>query len=471
MTIQGEEWRAIDSGGGSVTSGAAAGVSGGTSGGGGGDAVVAEAKRRIESHRKADAVLQLTDRAGQPVGGATFELEQVASPFLVGDMTWELERMHREGHWQQDTARYWRRRFEGVFNAATCLCYWTERPQNDGPKTEDVQGEPRYDGFAACVDWAVSRGLAAKGHPLFWSIPKCIPDWAHRYDTDTLMRFAEVRVRSLVARFRGQVRVWDAVNEPLWEAAPAHLAQRHWPHIETASAMADYIEPVLRWCYAEDPDACFLVNDYGLEADGEGPAPQGTDGQPATAARQRQRMLGLIAELQQRGVAPGAIGMQAHTGGWIDPATQVAVYDELAQAGLPLHVTEFWASTKRLLAQGVPQPEAAQRQAHYVRDYLTVAFGHPAIEAFFFWGFMRDAVLWREHSGHDLTPLYETMRTLLHDTWRTRTTLTTDAQGRTRFRGFLGTYALRTQTPGGIRRGVQFELGRQQSGPIHVVLP
>lgn len=457
MTIHGEEWRAMDSGGAATL--------------GGDDAIVAEAKRRIEAIRKVDATLQLTDRSGAPLAGTTVTIEQTASAFLVGDMTWDLERHHREQAWLGDQARYWRHHFEQVFNAATCLCYWTERTRNDAAKTEAFQGEPRYEGFAACVDWASSRGLAAKGHPLFWSIPKCIPDWAQRYDAATLMRFAEVRVRSLVARFRGRVRLWDAVNEPLWEASPANLARRQWPHIEPIAAIADYIEPVLRWCYAEDPDGCFVINDYGLEADAGGQAPTGSDGQPVTAARQRRRMIELVDELRQRGVGPGAIGMQAHTGGWIRPATQLAVYDELAEAGLPLHVTEFWASTHALRQAGLPQDEIDRRQADYIRDYLTVAFGHPAIEAFFFWGFMRDAIRWLEHSGHETTVLFDTLRTLLHQTWRTRLTLATDARGRVGFRGFLGNYALRTTRDGGVCRGVGFVLSKQQSGPIHVCVP
>ena len=47
--------------------------------------------------------------------------------------------------------------------------------------------------------------MQVKGHPLFWSIPKCVPDWVLKYDYATRMKFAEVRVRNLVAAQRGQI--------------------------------------------------------------------------------------------------------------------------------------------------------------------------------------------------------------------------------------------------------------------------
>jgi endo-1,4-beta-xylanase len=430
--------------------------------------VVERARANIPKLRQRSVELRVVDRRGQPSVGTELDVVQIRAEFPVGDQLWALDRLARFGGWEQDRARYLRARHAELLNAATALCYWTERPRNDGPKTEDRQGEPRYEEFARCVEWAAAQGMTVKGHPLFWSIPKCVPEWVQRYPVETQMKFAEVRVRSLVARFRGRVTIWDAVNEPLWEPSPRHLAQRHWPHLETTQEMADYIEPVLRWCREEDPDACFLVNDYGLEADRNPPVAR--DGSVVTAARQRQRFLALAEELKRRGAAPSALGMQAHTGGWIDHATQWAIYEELAQAGLPLHVTEFWAHTKELVKAGLPAEEAACLQTDYVCDYLTVAFGHPAIEGFFFWGMLGTAVDFGEHSAHELTPLFGRLRRLLREEWMTRTTIRTDADGRAEFRGFFGDYSLRRRTAGGLVEGVSFRVDRQAAMPLTVTL-
>jgi hypothetical protein len=132
----------------------------------------------------------------------------------------------------------------------------------------------------------------------------------------------------------------------------------------------------------------------------------------------------------------------------------VAVYDERAPAGLPLHVTEFWA-----------EGQTGDMQAEYVANYLTTAFGHPAIEAFFLWGFMSAAIQWRDQfSSHDLNPVFERVRDLIHHEWKTHERLVTDRDGVVRFRAFYGDYAVRHAS-----RGVTFRVDRQAALPLTIV--
>jgi endo-1,4-beta-xylanase len=430
MTIGGEEWRQMDAGTLPTDDPSSR-------------RILADARRNIERYRQRDVTLRLTDHAGQPLPNVPVKITQTRSDFPFGDQLWELDRLFRFNQHETDRGRYYRQRFAELFNAANALCYWTERSRNDGPKMEDVQGVPQLSGFEYCARWAAGEGLIVKGHPLFWSIPKCIPEWVLRYDHATRMKFAEVRVRSLVASQRGRIRLWDAVNEPLWEAAFANIDQRHWPALEPAAAIADYVQPVLAWCRQEDPAATFLINDYGLEQDPPGGAPRARDGTPVTATLQRKRMIGLVAELRQRHCPPDGIGMQAHTGGPMSPAQQWEVYDELAETKLPLHVTEFWPSGEEP-ADPSARAEYHARVADYVADYLTAAFGHPAIDSFFGWGLLDHAVRWMEHSAHELRPLYHRLRQLLRETWMSRCELVSDAAGVIRFRGFFGRYTLET---------------------------
>lgn len=432
------------------------------------DAVVVRAKRDIEQVRKRDVELRVIGRDGEPLANEPVEIVQARSAFPWGDQLWALDRMFRYGEAETDTGRYHKRLFAGLLNAANCLCYWTERDVNDGPKTEDIQGDPQMNGFAHCVDWAAAEGLRVKGHPLFWSIDKCVPQWVKRYDYATQMKFAEVRVRSLVARFKGKVSIWDAVNEPMWEPAFKNLSKRHWPHIEPINDIADYVEEVLRWCREEDPDATFLINDYGMEVDkkGEKSGPVAADGTVVTAAMQRKRYLALIGELHDRGMPPDAIGLQWHTGGWVDHATQLAIYNEMATGGLPLHITEFWAHTRHLKEEGLPDDVVEQMQSDYVVNHLTCAFGHPAVEGFFFWGMFNDAVKWGQYSSHGPRPIYHRLNDLLNREWMTRITLTTDEQGRATFRGFYGSYVLRYALSRQAQHGVPFEVAREDTMPL-----
>ncbi len=425
---------------------------------------LAEARSNIGKLRQDEVALRLVDRDGRSLPGVTVQVEQTGHAFPFGDQLWSLDAMIRDGEGGTGRARAWKQRFLELFNAATNLCYWTERHIHDASKSEEHQGELRIENFAATVDWCNAHGLVTKGHPLFWSLPKAVPEWVMRYDAETLMKFAEVRVRNLVARFRGRVKIWDVVNEPMWETTPGNLANRVWPHIETAEALADYIEPVIRWCRQEDPGATLLVNDYGMEIDKE---LTGNDGSKVTAASQRRRYRELFHELDRRGASPDAIGLQSHSGWFARHEQQWAIYDDFAETGLPVHITEFWAQTKELEACGRFSQEAIDElQAEYIANYLTCAFGHPKVEAFFFWGLMGSAIRWRERAGHELTPVYHRIRELIHEEWTTKLEATTDADGVVRFRGFHGRYLARIAGEADNGEGKTFQVSAERPNQV-----
>lgn len=430
------------------------------------------ARRNIEQLRQRDAVVRLVRRDGTPMAGVNVEVEQTENDFLVGDNTWTLQGLEQDGRGDSDAARAIRRLHAGLFNAANCLCYWTERPRHAGPKIEEFQGEYRDAGFTPVVDWCNASGMTAKGHPLVWSLPKAVPDWVLRYPPAERMKWFEVRVRNLVARYRGKVKLWDATNEALWEPAPWNLDERDWPHIEPIATLADYIEPALRWAREEDPAAVLVINDYGLEASTDAPHLRGV-----TAASQRQRLLQLAAELSDRGQPPDALGLQQHTAGWLSHDEQVAVYDELAAAGLPLHVTEFWANPDHLIEAGLPRDEADDLWSTYLENYLTVAFGHASIEAFFFWGLLGQAIQWKGGrnaadalGAYEPRPAYLRLQRLLRETWRTRERLTADAEGVIRFRGFTGEYTVAHAMRSGTSRSETFRLDYAASMPLTLTL-
>ncbi len=427
--------------------------------------MVATAKQRIRDIRKRDIEVRILRRDGNPLSHQQVEVVQLRHAFLFGDNLWTLDAMIRDGECRTGRMRVWQERYKEIFNAATNLCYWTERPENDAAKTEERQGEPRIDNFAATVDWTLAQGMTAKGHPLFWSIPKCLPAWLQRYDLETQLKFAEVRVRNLVARFRGRIRIWNAINEPLWEPALQNFSKRSWPHIEDIVTIADYCKRVLRWCREEDPDAIYLINDYGLEKTTRPLI--GSDGSTVTAASQRQRMLTLLRTLADAGALPNALGLQSHTG-WATPREQWEAYDELATAGLPLHITEFWAKKCELAqADGYSPDEVANMQAEFVRNFLTCAFGHPAIEGFFFWGFIDSALEWRTRSGYSLCPIYDMVQRMIREEWWTREELQTDSNGIIRFNGFLGDYTARYRPQNNAAPiGLAFSINRQIAMPI-----
>lgn len=422
------------------------------------------AEARIQRNRTGDCTLRVLDRRGQPVANAEFGVQQTRSHFNWGEQLWGLDTLFRHGYADSDRVRHFTELFTDCLNSANCLTYWTEAPRNDGPKHMEFQGEDKLDGFAAQVNWALHNGLTPKGHPIFWSLPKAYPSWLSKYPIETQWKFIEVRVRNLVARFRGKVKIWDLVNEAMWEPAPKNLPHRHWPHMETEDNICEYIIPVMRWAREEDPDALFIVNDYGMELDGFGKQLTGNDGSTVNAKSQRDRYTALVRRLAAEGAAPDGIGMQAHTGSWLTPTEQVAILDDFATAGVPLHYTEFWAHNDHLLKAGIDPATAEQMKADYIAQVMTVAYAHPNVAAFYFWGDINGSFGFKQdHNSNGIptssnkpTVVYHKVRELLRRRWWTQTTARTDGDGVLRFNGFFGDYSLRYHSRCAMPYGVPF---------------
>ncbi len=426
----GEEWKAMSGGDDSIDSYES-------------DQAYRRSKDGVDRYRKLDWIVRTVDSNGTPLRGVPVKVNQLEHAFAFGEGLWGLDEAARYGEWDHDRTISYRHLLREALNSVNALSYWTEAPRNDASKAMERQGEERLENFAKCVDWALSQGMQVKGHTLLWSIDKCWPSWLAKYDIDTQMRFAEVRVRNLVARFSGRISTWDVVNEAMWEPCPKNLPHRRWPHLEAIRDIADYVAPTFRWAREEDPQATLVLNDYGLEHEPENP-PTSLDGRQATAAYQRSRLKELVAELLDRGTPVDALGLQSHTGSWQSAAAQAEVYDEIASYGLPLQVTEFWARQRGAPSHiaELPTLEFEERQADFVERYLTVAFGHPAMGAFYFWGFMGMGVEWKARSCHRTTAVFHRVRELLQQRWRTNESVVTDSEGCIFLRAFPGTYSL-----------------------------
>lgn len=444
--------------------------------------VLAQAKLNIPKVRQRDAIVQLLDKEGSPLKNREVDIQQKSHQFLFGDNNWKMSAMVRNGMGDSDRLKYFRKRFAEILNSLNTTVYWTERPRNDAAKTQDFQGEVQWDDFDESVNWALSQGLTVKGHPMYWTVPKAIPEWLARYPYETHMKFVEVRIRNLAARYKNRVKVWDAVNEMLWEPHPKNLEKRHWPYLETMDNMVDYISKVISWGREEDPNALYTINDYGLSMTKNNNL-KTKDGQLVTAESQRKRYIELMNRLGDVGVSPNLMGIQCHTG-WLSPSEQMAFYDEMSTAGIPLTVTEFWANVNELKKmprekveseewrslgniekyQDLSDEELEEIRDQYVLNYLTCAFAHPNIDSFYFWGFMGMGVKFRNDrdSSHVIQPVFEKVQNLIQKEWNTTCSLKTDREGKVNFRGFCGDYALHLKPDGGPAIGHAFQIDKNQ---------
>lgn len=320
-----------------------------------------------------------------------------------------------------------------------------------------------------------------------------MPTWLNKYDYNTQKKFIEIRVRNLVARFGKTIDLWDAVNEMLWEPLLQNLPNRQWPHIEPVNKIAEYCAEIIGWARSENPSATYLINEYGIE----GPPIKtqqliGSGGQVVDVQFQRQRYIALIDQLKQIGASPNAMGIQSHSGGNMYPLEQAKMYDQFTKARTPIHITEFWSHIEDFTQAGVtlvPEngdfvlkdisgsgaplvtlQQAEELRNKYVTNYLKVAFAHPAVDAFFFWGFLGDALIERSES-FKTTSYYDTVKNLIKTEWHTKTTAVTNANGEATFRGFNGEYLIKLDDIGPYSApGAKIMLS-PKSDNFHLVLP
>jgi GH35 family endo-1,4-beta-xylanase len=392
---------------------------------------------------------------------------QTNSDFLWGFGGWGLLNALRDGSYAKLSVEREYRGLAGLFNAVNLMHYWAELHCDNAPVSEEFQGFPDYANLQQGVDWALAHGLVPKGHPIFWPVPKAIPTWLARYDNATRYKFLEVRVRTIARRFRGLMKVYDAVNEAIWEPPFSDTAKRHWPHLGKIERIADDIEKVLRWARAEDPDACYLVNDYGIVVGEHEKIPvKCNDGSFISRHEQAHRYAKLIHELRKRGAAPDAVGIQNfHSAERLDQF--VATFDLLGtQTGLPIHITEYGPGkfVGEMAKAGAPRDEIMDRIWQYDEAALTVAFAHPSVEALFHW-YAQEYLF--DEKGYP-SKLYRRLHELIHQTWRTDETLRTDAEGRVKLRGFCGDYRVRLLPvrERGHERGVGFKVPQACRGKV-----
>jgi GH35 family endo-1,4-beta-xylanase len=410
--------------------------------------VIDASRARIDDVRRRDVTIRLVDRAGRPLAGRAVRAVQTESDFLWGFGGWGLMNQLRSGAMATDGPKRHARYMAELFNSVNLLHYWVEKVCTDAPVSEEFQGFSDYENLQASVDWALANGLTPKGHPLFWPVDKAIPDWVHKYDYKTKMKFLEVRIRTITSRFKGKIKLYDAINEMIWEPSFAKTAERHWPHMTPVDEMIAYIEPILRWAREEDPDARYLINDYGVHVGHMEEIPVPTnDGRYINRDYQARRYQELLLALVNAGAPPDAVGIQGFFGGWGNHDKDIATLDLLGtDTGLPVHITEFQSGGKQaqdMIAAGVPRDEVIEQIANYVENALITAFGHPSVEAFYFWYDME--YLFNQKGRPTLW--YTRLHDLIHRQWRTDEALTTDAQGVVRFRGFCGDYSLRLPQP------------------------
>lgn len=368
---------------------------------------------RIEQVRKSSFVIEVRDAVGQPVPGARIRVEQRRSAFQFGSAL-QFARL------VQDTPenKLYRAKALELFNAAS--------PEND-------LKWPAWDGeWGAAFDraqslqalrWLRENGLFVRGHVLVWPGWKNLPKSIGRLKED---KKDQAKIPPLVIRHitdittatRDYVQEWDVLNEP--------YDNHDLMGLFGADIMVSWFKAARA---GAAPGVPLYLNDYSNH--------------DLTADKPHCLDFFRVAKfLLAQGAPLGGLGVQGHISAQPNPPVNVlAALDAYAELKLPIRVTEFDIDT-----------EDEELQADYTRDFLILAYSHPALVGVQFWGFWAGAH-WRPRAAMFRTdwsekPAAKVYRTLVLNQWRTRLQGTLGATAKAAGRGFHGDYVVTVEKDG-----------------------
>ena len=315
-----------------------------------------------------------------------------------------------------------------------------------------------YSASESVLAWGQRWDLDVKGHVLLWGnepplSSSGIPEWLRdRYpledltaaEQNALRGLVEHHIRDSLQHFAERIPIWDITNETLQP-----LTQWFIDRLGT-----DITNDAFRFARESDPDATLVMNEWITEIF------TGIGG--PTAAQVRDRLV----ELLEAGVPIDAVGIQAQftpaiahirPDADVSERTPLDVYqralDTIAEAGLPIHVTEINVFT----------PEDPRVRAAHLEGAMRLWWGHPSVAQIGFWS------LWNGVSGKrdydvglyddekHITPMGKAALHLLNDRWRTRTNTIVADDGVVSVRAAAGDY-LAQWTTGGQTHWASFEV-------------
>jgi GH35 family endo-1,4-beta-xylanase len=374
------------------------------------------AQERISRHRMADIVVQVVDQDGQPVAGATVNVEMQKHAFGFGSaidtkfiadqsangVKYREKILNLDGHGHG-------------FNIVT----------DDG----QLQWLPWETSNAEMLDtlaWVKQNQLDIRGHSLVWPRNQWpVPDDVIEKIEDT--NYVDARVRRHISdmltnpKINHQLVAWDFVNELAHERSFSESFAKLSKYPTGDEVFADW----LRLADSLEPRARMFYNEYGLLSEG---------GANVGFQKAHQNLVRLL-QTQSDDKLDG-IGLQSHLNlPLAGPERVYDLLDEYARAfpQLEIQITEYDLD--------IGNEELA---ADYLGDFMTAVFSHPGTTAFIMWGFwdgghwLHNAPLFRE--DWTAKPAYDKYVGLVFDQWWTGKTGQTDARGSYSTRGFLGEY-------------------------------
>lgn len=374
--------------------------------------LIQDAKKRIKQVRQKDVEL-LVLKDGKPVENAGVSFRMKNHQFLFGAVcykygTYETKEMND----------LFTEEFTKLFNYTMVPYHWSWYE----PKYREYN-EPYTSNL---IKWAKANNLKRKLHALIWH--ELCPDWV-TYKDDIKQRYTE-RISHLMANFGDDFDFFDVANETTVNDRFDNPVSR-WVREYGPINMIKFGTELVR---SFKPDAKLLYGDWNVHVD---------------------EYYDFLRQMRENDVDIDIIGIQSHqhVDRWSQEET-MRIMDRAAEFGWPIHFPEnsicsgtpigttkygageinYWNETE----------DDLYSQAEFARDFYTLVFSHPAVEALSWFDFTDHRWLMAPAGvvtdDLKIKPVYETLQDLIHREWHSDADVVTGPEGWCRTRLFCGNY-------------------------------
>ncbi|GAB3965024.1 hypothetical protein GCM10028806_03510 [Spirosoma terrae] len=421
-------------------------------------AIESRIQQGIETYRKGDFTLTLTDKQGKPIQKATVDIRQNSHDFLFGANIFMLD-----GYPSAELNRKFENAFTKVFNFASVPFYWKDVEPTPGQYRFAADSPPifRRPPPDKVVAFCKQHNIRMKGHTLVWDSPTAsMPDWAPK-NPDSLTSLVKKRIEVIGQRYKDDVLYWDVANESFLRHMQVTMPDDY-VFLGFKEAEKNF-NSINRLIYNEVPETFLNKNFHG----------------------EYSYLYVFIQNLLLRGAKVNGIGLQFHlfphlvdpkavyegTTSDFSPKSVLKVLDQLAKFKIPLNISEI---TFPVLSDS---EEGRKKQALVTRNFYRLFFSHPAMEAITWWN-MPDGKAWgnegKLNSGlidENLNPKpsYTALDDLINKEWKTAFTTSVNNGKPITFRGFYGDYAMKV-TVGKKTIEKTFTLAKNQPNTLTIEL-
>ena len=381
--------------------------------------IIRQARERIPRVRQKEVELYVL-KDGEPVENALVSFRMKNHQFLFGAVSYAHGTLGHPGKEQRFTEA-----FTKLLNYTMVPYHWNNYEPRRGEYNEPYTGE--------LLRWAKENGLKRKLHALIWH--ELCPDWL----TDDMVEQEYTRrINYLMGRYGDDYDFFDVINEVTVSDRFDNPVSR-WIARKGPVEVAKFGTRLVR---AWKPDAKLLYGDWNVHG---------------------EEYFDYLRQLRENDVDIEILGMQSHQHRdlWKKEET-LRVIDRAAEFGWPIHFPECSVCSGKPIGQMTYGAGAVNHfseteedlywQADFTKDFYTIVFSHPAVEALSWFDFTDhrwlNAPAGLVNDDLDPKPVYGVLYDLIHREWHSDVDDKTGPEGMCKARLFCGNYDITVRVDG-----------------------